>query len=380
MKDPTTGKRRSKPNPKDMVVSKDVPHLRIVPQELWDAVKARQREMTRNTRPDRGQNEFWKHQRPRYLLSGLMKCGACGASYTKYGKSRFACAALRDRGTCTNRLTVRSDEVESAILDGLKARLMQPDLFEEFAREFTTEVNRQRLADSAGFQQARQELDRINRQIERLIDAVAEGADAKAFNDKIKELEAARPRLEAKLADAPAGQPLLHPNLAKIYRDKVERLSEAFRDPRQGREVFEIVRSLIKEVRLVPANGTLAIELAGDLAGILALSEAGKGDSSTASKALQIKMVAGARNSHYRACVQRLFLEKSRHVPHQFKFHRFTVVRRRHDDAVNELSHQFDGFSRSFIPSRQSCLDRGDPLLIALGGLGMNRQNLLRVG
>ena len=82
-----------------------------------------------------------------------------------------------------------------------------------------------------------------------------------------KELEAARPGLEAVLASAPASQPLLHPNLSKIYRSTVENLTEAFRDPERGREVFEIIRSLISEVRLVPADGVLAIELAGDLAG-----------------------------------------------------------------------------------------------------------------
>jgi hypothetical protein len=107
LKDPTTGKRRSKPNSNDTLITKDVPHLRIVPQGLWDAVKARQQQMMRNTRPDRKKQDFWMHQRPRYLLSGLMKCGACGSSYTKYGQNRFACAALRDRGTCSNPLTVR---------------------------------------------------------------------------------------------------------------------------------------------------------------------------------------------------------------------------------------------------------------------------------
>jgi hypothetical protein len=58
-------------------------------------------------------------------------------------------------------------------------------------------------------------------------DAVANGADAQAFNDKIKALEATHPDLEAKLS-RPADQPLLHPNLAKVYREKVERLTEAF--------------------------------------------------------------------------------------------------------------------------------------------------------
>jgi len=53
---------------------------------------------------------------------------------------------------------------------------------------------------------------------------------------------------------------------------------------------------LIREVRLVPTDGGLTIELAGDLAGILALSEAGKESTASRSRALQIKMVAGTRN------------------------------------------------------------------------------------
>jgi site-specific DNA recombinase len=48
---------------------------------------------------------------------------------------------------------------------------------------------------------------------------------------------------------------------------------------------------------LTPIDSRLEIELRGDLAGILALSEAGKGSAfSPKEKALQIKMVAGARN------------------------------------------------------------------------------------
>lgn len=45
-------------------------------------------------------------------------------------------------------------------------------------------LNRQRLADSASVDRARLELTKINRQIARLVDAVANGADAKALNEK----------------------------------------------------------------------------------------------------------------------------------------------------------------------------------------------------
>jgi site-specific DNA recombinase len=73
-----------------------------------------------------------------------VKCGAYGANYTKSGLHRFGCAAARDRAACANHLTIRIDELEKAILAGLKQSLMEPPLFEEFVREFTAEVNRQR--------------------------------------------------------------------------------------------------------------------------------------------------------------------------------------------------------------------------------------------
>jgi len=293
LKEPSTGKRRSRPNPASDLIIKEVPHLRIVPQDLWDAVKARQRHMARETRPDRKQ-DFWAHQRPRYLLSGLMKCGCCGASFTKSGHNRFACAGARDRGTCTNRLTVRGAEIEAAILDGLKMRLMHPDLFEEFAREFVAEVNRQRRSKAGEADSLRRNIDRAGRQIARLVDAIANGADARALNTKLRELEAEQARLEAELNSQEKPQPLLHPNLAKVYRERVERLADALRDPDDGREAFELVRSLIEEVRLIPNDDTLAIELKGDLAGILAVSDCAKVPSGSEAKALQIKMVAGA--------------------------------------------------------------------------------------
>jgi Z1 domain/Recombinase/Recombinase zinc beta ribbon domain len=229
VKNPNTGKRQSRLNPPETWIIKEVPELRIVPQELWDAVKARQAQMARATRPDRKKADFWKHQRPRYLLSGLMKCGACGASYTKYGANRFMCAGARDRATCSNHLTVRGDDLEHAILHGLQTRLMEPALFEEFAREFMSEVSKQRFAASAAKAALQSDIQRIERQIKRLVDAILEGADAKPINAKLKELEADKVRLAAALNALADDKPLLHPDLAAIYRTRVESLEAALR-------------------------------------------------------------------------------------------------------------------------------------------------------
>ncbi|MGC1180082.1 MAG: recombinase family protein [Methyloceanibacter sp.] len=297
MKDPVTGKRRSRLNPEKDWIVKEVPELRILPQELWEEVKARQIEMAPATRPDAKRKDFWELQRPRYLLSGLMKCGCCGASYTKYGLHRFGCAGARDRATCTNHLTIHIEAIEAAILAGLKERLMEPALFEEFVREFTVEVNRQRSAFAREKETLQGELARVTKQIDKLVEVIMEGADALAVNAKLKALEGQKAALEDKLVATPDAGPLLHPALATVYRDMVERLEASLRQPDIGREASELIRGLIDAIILTPVDGKLEIELHGDLAGILAISEAGKASTFyPKEKALQIKMVAGARN------------------------------------------------------------------------------------
>src|SRR5690242_8196073 len=77
VKDPRTGKRVSRLNSESEWVIQEVPELRIVEQVLWDQVKARQKELACDTRPDvRGETAFWQRQRPRFLISGLAKCGS----------------------------------------------------------------------------------------------------------------------------------------------------------------------------------------------------------------------------------------------------------------------------------------------------------------
>ena len=78
-----------------------------------------------------------------------LRDGACGASYVKINAKLFGCAAARNRGTCSNRLNIRLDLLEGIILDGLRNRLMEPDLFKAFREEFHRELNRLRAEGNA---------------------------------------------------------------------------------------------------------------------------------------------------------------------------------------------------------------------------------------
>lgn len=139
LKAPNTGKRVSRLNPEDERVIKDVPDLIIVPMELWTAVKRRQQQLKKPTRPDcRDARPFWAQTRPKYLLSGLMKCGLCGSSFVKISKEHFGCAGAKNKGPAvfTNMLTIRRDTIEARILDSLQHQLMDSERFKSFAEEF----------------------------------------------------------------------------------------------------------------------------------------------------------------------------------------------------------------------------------------------------
>ena len=92
---------------------------------------------------------FNQFKRPKYLFSGLTKCGVCGAGFIVYSREHLGCFGARGRGTCDNRLTIPRQEVETRVLTALQDKLMRKDFFEEFCREFTKEMNRLRMEQRA---------------------------------------------------------------------------------------------------------------------------------------------------------------------------------------------------------------------------------------
>ena len=167
---------------------------------------------------------------------------------------------------------------------------MDPDLFKTFATEFIAEANRIRMEETADVDAARRDHNRVTQQIDKLVMAIADGADALPLNTKVKELEARQFQLQDRLDHATDPEPLIHPNLAEVYRAKVDELSSLLVDPQHKAEAFDIIRGLIDEVRLVPETDELRIDLRGALAGILSLCDSKKKTASSyEERAQQIK-------------------------------------------------------------------------------------------
>lgn len=136
IKDPRTGKRQARPNPESKGIIEEVPNLRIIDDRLWMSVKERQlASRGRVLTKDQGIRSE-RARRPKYLLSGLLRCGSCGGGFSKISQSHYGCSTARNKGTCDNLLTIRRDVLEATVLDGVKNQLMHPELVAAFVDEF----------------------------------------------------------------------------------------------------------------------------------------------------------------------------------------------------------------------------------------------------
>jgi site-specific DNA recombinase len=256
VKDPDTGKRLSRPNPRDEWQSIDVPQLRIVEQSVWEKAHA--------LKTERSHLASHVKRRAPHLLSGLLRCGCCGSGMSvhdrdKTGKTRIRCSAVRESGSCSNRRIIYLRDVERLVLSGMAEELKDPRLIESYVRNYNSE--RERLAGDAAAVRMRLEAkrDRIEGERQRNIDLVIKYViseeDAK---QRIAELREERLRVEAELAaieEAPV--PIaLHPATLDRYVETVNTLADTMAGHASAKDdrgpVVADLRALVHSVIVHP--------------------------------------------------------------------------------------------------------------------------------
>jgi site-specific DNA recombinase len=92
VKDPSTGKRLSRPNPAAKHRRAPAPHFRIVDDKTWAAAQARRR----TALPTKSKYRIAR------LLSGLLRCPTCGGGMGSVGlhrgEPRVQCSTYRESG------------------------------------------------------------------------------------------------------------------------------------------------------------------------------------------------------------------------------------------------------------------------------------------
>ena len=290
VKDPETGKRRSRPNPEHEWITQDVPHLRIIDDEVWGSVQA-----IKAGYSSRSGN---KRQTKKRLLSGLVRCGACGGAMTIVNRERYYCSAKRERGTCSSSAGIKASELEDRVLTGLKDILLdQDDLIDTFVSEFNAELERLRRERGTRDRQLRKNLNKVNAAIARCLAFITGGdGDPGLVRDELKALEVRKIELEHGLAaDGDNRVVEAHPNLANLYARKVGDLRSLLADEATRPQAVDIIRSLVDHIAVHEGTerGKPGVVLTGALAHILSLAQESK-TAVSGRDGGRVLMVAGA--------------------------------------------------------------------------------------
>ena len=291
VRDPETRRRVSRQRPQCEWVVQNLPELRIVTDELWQRVKQRQADthsksaairlaMHKNARIGRS---------PKYLLSGLLKCGVCGSNFVMAGAMHYACASRTNGGkhACSNNLRVARVVAELRLLAGIKAELTAPEYLEEFKRAVRQSLAHARGARSAEREARAKRLVELNLEIEHVVAAIAAGLLSPALKTKLEAAEAERAALGLdRLTPDTAGVMDLLPRLTESYSTLIENLEKV--PPRYLDRARTTLRGLLGEIRLTPEGEHLIAEFELEGGRLLACADA------------KISVVAGACYGYFR--------------------------------------------------------------------------------
>lgn len=272
LKNPDTGRRITKTNPVAEHMHTEVHHLRIVDEATWGRVQ--------EALAAKGREQPAHQRRPRYVFTGLVKCGACGGSYISIGGKypKLGCSRRRERGDCDNNRAISVRIVEDRILSALDERLLDERVVAEVMREYVGE--RRRLKANAVREAERRErrLAEIGREVKRHLDAMGSGdVPAALVGPRLFELGAEKASLDLEAARQSPDVLEFHPSIPQRYRELVRNLraSLADRSSESKQEVIEAVRNLIDRVVVYPRDDAQGrdLELVGQLAGLLGTPE-----------------------------------------------------------------------------------------------------------
>ncbi len=282
IKDPDIGRRRRFVRPETEWLSKSMPELRIVEQDLWDAAQARLlaiRERSISIRKALDNPKSRSHV-GKYLFSGLLKCGCCGANYTMHSTTSYGCAMNLNRGDeiCPNRLRIPRAYVEERLLEAIQEQLFTPEAIDLFVKE-TTELLRQARdeqqpdADAVKRKLAQAEAEEAN-----IMAAIKAGIITASTKAALEQAGLERERLQQELAKQTVISDKLTvmlPQATERYQWLAANLRETMqRDTAQAREHL---RTLIGVVMLLPQpEGHLAAGLQRNFEGLISLATGSK--------------------------------------------------------------------------------------------------------
>jgi DNA invertase Pin-like site-specific DNA recombinase len=210
VRNPIAKRKEQRPRPQSEWERVDVPHWRIIPEELWNAVRDEIK---------RRQGPLWRAYgglnrtdvSREYIFSGLMVCAHCGNKLNIVGQrgpeARYGCTGHRFRGTCDNAMTILRRSLEEQLLEALKQNVLHPTVREQLCQDFHRQIaeswkerdsKAQKIkSEIPGLKQKQSELES---QARNLVCAIAQTGGSALLYQELKSLESQMENVEQLLA------------------------------------------------------------------------------------------------------------------------------------------------------------------------------------
>ncbi len=278
LKDPVTGTTRRRVNGRNEHVEVPVPDLRIVDEELWQAVQTRLKENAAAPNPAAPGREggFWTRRQPRHLLTGKVFCGTCGRHFAAVGKDYLRCVDAR-HGNCPNRVSLRRVHLEHRVLRAMGERLMAPALLNTLIEVLREEINRMTLEASAAKTATSRVKAVLERRIANLVDALADGDRSTSLRSRLAELEQQLELVNQEQTPESLNIPKIPDDPAALYRSRIAEFEAALSEDALP-DLRERARACIHRLEIQPPceeGGPPNIILEGDLPRMIQLANIG---------------------------------------------------------------------------------------------------------
>lgn len=271
----TQKKVKRRGDPKEMVVT-EVPHLRIIDDELWERVQKVR--LSRSTRTP-GPNGYVVKRKPKGLLTNLFRCSECGShmivtNYSNAGGFRIECATAHTHpDQCSHSKSYDADVLERAVLKSLQEELSREDRLQACVDAYRSE--RSDLEKKARSEEASvtRKLAQVDGSILRYCTALERNSmPEEVIYKRLQELESERVSLkdQLRLAKEQTSVIAIHPGAVKRYLNDIASLQERITDPKDP-VARNALHALIEAVIVFPTakRAPYRYEIVGKLSALL---------------------------------------------------------------------------------------------------------------
>jgi DNA invertase Pin-like site-specific DNA recombinase len=231
-----TGKTTKRPTPPSEWIRTPAPHLRIIPEALWDAAMKVRKARAAQHAPS-GKKERAVVPRNRSILSGILRCGVCGGNMRLAGANqsgpRMVCATAFNRDECRHRRTYDLRAIQECVGDWVQAHVDNPQAVMEAVRNYQVERAKAAKHEAAEADRLDERIAKLSRQIERLTAAILDTEDDEVpeLTGRLKPLQAERGELRRqreRLAEQ-SNVITIHPKMGEAVAQRLRSLVEALK-------------------------------------------------------------------------------------------------------------------------------------------------------